>query len=51
MTEPSRDQALAITRRYLPEAEAVAYVDGSLGEKSILVRMRPQKWLSNDQSK
>jgi hypothetical protein len=48
---PSRDQALAITRRYLPEAEAVAYVDGSLGEKSILVRMRPQKWLSNDQSK
>jgi hypothetical protein len=25
-------------------------VDGALGEDSLLVRMRPQKWLSNDQS-
>ncbi|PXY24769.1 pyridoxamine 5'-phosphate oxidase [Prauserella coralliicola] len=48
---PTREQALAITRRYLPEAEAVAYVDGALGDSSILVRMRPEKWLSNDQSK
>ncbi|NDL57270.1 pyridoxamine 5'-phosphate oxidase [Phytoactinopolyspora mesophila] len=48
---PTRQQALAITRRYLPDDEAVAYVDGSLGEVSILVRMRPEKWLSNDQSK
>jgi hypothetical protein len=48
---PTREQALAITRRYLPEDEAVAYVHGSLGEVSILVRMRPEKWLSNDQSK
>jgi nitroimidazol reductase NimA-like FMN-containing flavoprotein (pyridoxamine 5'-phosphate oxidase superfamily) len=48
---PTRAEALAITRRYLPEDEAVAYVDGSLGSRSLLIRMRPDKWLSNDQSK
>jgi len=48
---PTREQALAITRRYLPEPDAVAYVDGALGEKALLVRMRPEKWLSNDQGK
>jgi hypothetical protein len=29
----------------------VSYVDSALGEDSVLVRMRPEKWLSNDQSK
>jgi len=48
---PTREQALAIAGRYLPEADAVAYVDGALGETSVLVRMRPEKWLSNDQGK
>lgn len=48
---PTREQALSITGRYLPEGDAAAYVDASLGEKSVLVRMRPEKWLSNDQSK
>ncbi|WP_328989381.1 pyridoxamine 5-phosphate oxidase [Kribbella sp. NBC_01245] len=48
---PTRDQALRITRRYLPEDDAVAYVDGSLGDRSLLICMRPEKWLSNDQSK
>lgn len=48
---PTRAEALRITRRYLPEADAVAYVDHSLGETSLMVRMRPQRWLSNDQSK
>jgi nitroimidazol reductase NimA-like FMN-containing flavoprotein (pyridoxamine 5'-phosphate oxidase superfamily) len=48
---PTREQALAIASRYLPEAEAAAYVDGALGDRSVLVRMRPEKWLSNDQSK
>jgi nitroimidazol reductase NimA-like FMN-containing flavoprotein (pyridoxamine 5'-phosphate oxidase superfamily) len=48
---PTRPEALRITRRYLSEADAVAYVDGSLGEISLMVRMRPEKWLSNDQSK
>ena len=48
---PTRDQALQIVRRYAPEDEAVAYVDKVLSARTILVRMRPEKWLSNDQSK
>jgi nitroimidazol reductase NimA-like FMN-containing flavoprotein (pyridoxamine 5'-phosphate oxidase superfamily) len=49
--QPTRDQAVAITVRYLPAAEALSYVDGALGDDSVLVRMRPERWLSNDQSK
>ncbi|ASR37131.1 pyridoxamine 5'-phosphate oxidase [Prauserella marina] len=48
---PSREQALAIAGRYLPEADAESYVGTDLGDRSILVRMRPRYWLSNDQSK
>nr|WP_042197349.1 pyridoxamine 5'-phosphate oxidase family protein [Kibdelosporangium sp. MJ126-NF4] len=48
---PSREQALRIVGRYLSADEATAYVDQALGEHSVLVRMRPEKWLSNDQSK
>ncbi|GAA4538966.1 pyridoxamine 5'-phosphate oxidase family protein [Amycolatopsis samaneae] len=48
---PTREQATRIAERYLPEEEAKAFVDGSLTEKSILVRMRPEKWLSTDYSK
>ncbi|AUI58506.1 pyridoxamine 5'-phosphate oxidase [Amycolatopsis sp. BJA-103] len=48
---PTREQALKIAHRYLPEAEGTAYVDGSLSDNSVLVRVRPEKWLSNDQSK
>jgi nitroimidazol reductase NimA-like FMN-containing flavoprotein (pyridoxamine 5'-phosphate oxidase superfamily) len=48
---PTKEQALRIVRRYAPEEEAVRYVSSALGERSVLVRMRPEKWLSNDQSK
>ncbi|MBB5850398.1 pyridoxamine 5'-phosphate oxidase family protein [Amycolatopsis umgeniensis] len=48
---PTREQALKIARRYLPEAEATKYVDGALSDNSVLVRVRPEKWLSNDQGK
>jgi len=49
---PTRDQADRIAARYLPtDAEAKEYVDGALGADSVLVRMRPEKWLSNDQGK
>jgi len=48
---PTREQALRIAGRYWPEAEAKAYVDSALGERSVLVRVRPEKWLSNDQGK
>jgi nitroimidazol reductase NimA-like FMN-containing flavoprotein (pyridoxamine 5'-phosphate oxidase superfamily) len=48
---PTRDQALRIVRRYQHEEDAVAYVNSVLGPAAILVRMRPQKWLSSDFSK
>lgn len=48
---PTREQALRIVRRYQPEDEAIAYVDSVLGAAAILVRMRPQNWLSSDFSK
>jgi PPOX class probable F420-dependent enzyme len=48
---PTLEQAVRIAGRYLPEEKAKEYVAGALGEKSLLVRMRPEKWLSNDQSK
>ncbi|WP_037304987.1 pyridoxamine 5'-phosphate oxidase family protein [Amycolatopsis orientalis] len=48
---PTREQALKIAHRYLPEAEGTKYVDGALNDNSVLVRVRPEKWLSNDQGK
>ncbi|WP_158882218.1 pyridoxamine 5'-phosphate oxidase family protein [Amycolatopsis anabasis] len=48
---PTKEQALKIAGRYLPAGEAAKYVETALGETSILVRMRPEKWLSNDQGK
>ncbi|GGS41188.1 pyridoxamine 5'-phosphate oxidase family protein [Actinokineospora fastidiosa] len=48
---PTREQAVAIAGRYLSPEEADGYVDSALGESSVLVRMRPEKWLSSDQGK
>jgi nitroimidazol reductase NimA-like FMN-containing flavoprotein (pyridoxamine 5'-phosphate oxidase superfamily) len=48
---PTREQALKIARRYESEDDAVAYVNSALDDAAILVRMRPQKWLSTDYSK
>lgn len=48
---PTAEQALAVTGRYLPPDEAARWVEDNLGEDSLLVRMRPEKWLSSDYSK
>lgn len=48
---PTREEALLIVRRYWPEDQAVAYVDSTLGEDWALVRMAPERWLSNDLGK
>ncbi|RSM73039.1 pyridoxamine 5'-phosphate oxidase [Kibdelosporangium aridum] len=48
---PTREQALKIASRYFPMHRSEPYVDEALSERSVLVRMRPEKWLSNDQSK
>ncbi len=48
---PSRAEAVAIAGRYLSPVDAEGYVDSALGEGSVLVLMRPQRWLSNDQSR
>jgi hypothetical protein len=50
-TPPTEEQALRIAGRYLPAEQAAAYVGQALNPQSVLVRMRPEKWLSNDQSK
>lgn len=48
---PTEEQALGITSRYLPAADAARWVKDNLGPNSLLVRMRPEKWLSTDYSK
>ena len=48
---PTRAEAVAIAARYLAPADAEGYVDSALGANSVLVRMRPQWWLSSDQAK
>jgi PPOX class probable F420-dependent enzyme len=48
---PTRDEAVTITSRYASREQAEAYVDSELGADSVLVCMRPEKWLSNDQGK
>ncbi|AOS62969.1 pyridoxamine 5'-phosphate oxidase family protein [Actinoalloteichus hymeniacidonis] len=47
---PSRQQALEIAERYLPADQAVSFVDTTLNDQSVLVRMRPEKWLSQAQN-
>lgn len=49
-TRLTLEEGLAIAGRYLPEAEAAALMASERGEDSLLVRMRPERWLSNDQN-
>ena len=49
--EPTAEQALRIAGRYLPADDAAKWVTDNLGASSLLVRMRPEKWLSTDYSK
>ena len=48
---PTLEQATAMAGRYLPAEEAAIYAKENLGEHSVLVRMRPEKWLSTDYGK
>ncbi|WP_116204914.1 pyridoxamine 5'-phosphate oxidase family protein [Amycolatopsis circi] len=48
---PTEEQALAIASRYASEANAREFVEGSLKETSVLVRVRTERWLSSDHSK
>jgi hypothetical protein len=48
---PTEEQALGIAGRYLPAEDAASWVQDNLGANSLLVRMRPEKWLSTDYSK
>jgi hypothetical protein len=48
---PTTEQALGIMGRYLPAEDAARWVKEHLGANSLLVRMRPEKWLSTDYSK
>lgn len=48
---PTGTEALRITSRYLPADEAARWVEENLRANSLLVRMRPEKWLSADYGK
>ncbi len=40
-----------IARRYLGEVDGDAYVEGTSGDQSLLVRMKPERWSSVDYGK
>ena len=48
---PTEDEALQITARYMPAEDATRWVGDNLGPDSLLVRMRPDRWLSADYGK
>ncbi|WP_378741800.1 pyridoxamine 5'-phosphate oxidase family protein [Nocardia brasiliensis] len=43
--------ARSIAVRYFGETEGTAYAEQGITDKSILIRMRPERWLSTDYSK
>ncbi|WP_327147345.1 pyridoxamine 5'-phosphate oxidase family protein [Nocardia sp. NBC_01329] len=45
------ETARPIAVRYLGEEEGTAYTEQNIGPGSILIRMRPERWLSTDYSK
>ncbi|WP_019926677.1 pyridoxamine 5'-phosphate oxidase family protein [Nocardia sp. BMG111209] len=45
------DTARAIADRYLGEAEGKEFTAANLGPESLIIRMRPERWLSTDYSK
>lgn len=50
--EPARDaEVRAIAVRYLGEQEGGQFTDENLTPTSVVIRMRPQRWLSTDYSK
>lgn len=50
--EPARDaEVRAIAVRYLGEQDGGQFTDQNLTPTSVLIRMRPQRWLSTDYSK
>ncbi|QBJ98175.1 pyridoxamine 5'-phosphate oxidase [Rhodococcus sp. ABRD24] len=45
------EEVRPLVRRYLPEAEAEAFVDQSFNDKAVLIRMRPERWFTVDYGK
>ncbi|WP_432278169.1 pyridoxamine 5'-phosphate oxidase family protein [Nocardia carnea] len=51
-TEPAAEElARSIAVRYLGQEAGAAYVAENLTDETIVIRMRPQRWLSTDASK
>ncbi|WP_232376629.1 pyridoxamine 5'-phosphate oxidase family protein [Amycolatopsis aidingensis] len=46
--EPSFERKVAIAARYLPREQAERFVSGIPADSQVIVRMRPEKWLSTD---
>jgi hypothetical protein len=48
---PTREDIVAIARRYRPEPEAAEFAEASFTSSEVLVRMRPTTWFIQDYSK
>lgn len=48
---PSVERVRPLVRRYLPEDEAEQFLEQSFNDKAVVIRMRPEHWLTVDYSK
>lgn len=48
---PPKEQVVAIAERYMSNEEAADWVEENLSDNALLVRMRPEQWLSADYGK
>ncbi|MDH6281865.1 PPOX class probable F420-dependent enzyme [Rhodococcus sp. LBL1] len=45
------DDVRPLVRRYLPDADAEAFIAESFNDKSVVIRMRPERWFTVDYGK
>ncbi|MCL2535293.1 MAG: pyridoxamine 5'-phosphate oxidase family protein [Nocardiaceae bacterium] len=45
------DDLRPLVHRYLPDAEAEAFIGESFNDKAVAIRMRPERWLTVDYGK
>lgn len=48
---PTLDEVRPLVRRYLPEDEAEQFLEQAYNDKGVIIRMRPEHWLTVDYSK
>jgi len=45
------DDVRPLVRRYLPDADAEAFIGESFNDRSVVIRMRPERWFTVDYGK